>query len=217
MLQVPLPPKLISTSSITPSSPASTAVTSMDSSQFLDPDELAAKGATLLHHLAVWMIQQKNAGLAVGAGGGAGGGGAGGAGAASGGPAVGDAMPAPRRVEEVQELQLASSVSSSSSHGHSQSLPTRRQEASQSSSFSHSASRSVVRHGSESDRPDSGFDSIKDDREEEGGAAGGGLRSLVTVKDEPGSSSSPETVREISRQAVARQPLKKKRNFTYHY
>ena len=28
-------------------------------SHFLDPDELAAKGATLLHHLAVWMIQQK--------------------------------------------------------------------------------------------------------------------------------------------------------------
>lgn len=28
-------------------------------SHFLDPDDLAAKGATLLHHLAVWMIQQK--------------------------------------------------------------------------------------------------------------------------------------------------------------
>ena len=125
-------------------------------------------------------------------------------------------MPPPRRLEEVENLQLASSVSSSSSHGHSQSLPTRRQEASQSSSFSHLASRSVVRHGSESDRPDSGFDSIKDDREEESGGAGV-VRNLVTVRDEPGSSSSPETVREISRQAVARQPLKKKRNFTYHY
>ena len=191
----------MTTSPATLSTP-STAVTSLDS-QFLDPDELAAKGATLLHHLAVWMIQQKNAGVAVGAG-------------ASAGPAVGDAMPPPRRVEEVENIQLASSVSSSSSHGHSQSLPTRRQEVSQSSSFSHSASRSVVRPGSESDRPDSGFDSIKDDREEEGGA-GGGLRSLATVRDEPGSSSSPETVREISRQAVARQPLKKKRNFTYHY
>ena len=188
----------MTTSPATLSSP-STAVTS------LDPDELAAKGATLLHHLAVWMIQQKNAGLAVGGGG-----------TASPGPAVGDALPAPRRLEEVENLQLASSVSSSSSHGHSQSLPTRRQEVSQSSSFSHSASRSVVRHGSESDRPDSGFDSIKDDREEESGGAGV-VRSLVTVRDEPGSSSSPETVREISRQAVARQPLKKKRNFTYHY
>ena len=111
-------------------------------------------------------------------------------------------------------VQLSSCVSSSS-HSHSQSLPTRRQEA-QSSSFSHTVSRSVVRHGSESDRPDSGFDSIKDDREEEGGGAGV-VRSLVTVRDEAGSSSSPETVREISRQAVARQPLKKKRNFTYHY
>ena len=125
---------------------------------------------------------------------------------------MGAALPPPRSVEEV--VQLSSCVSSSS-HSHSQSLPTRRQEA-QSSSFSHTVSRSVVRHGSESDRPDSGFDSIKDDREEEGGA-GGGLRSLATVRDEPGSSSSPETVREISRQAVARQPLKKKRNFTYHY
>ena len=202
VLQVPLPPKHISTSSTT----TSPAVTSMDSSQLLDPDELAAKGATLLHHLAVWMIQQKNAGLAVGGA------------AASPGPAVGDALPSPavERERERETLQLANSVSSSSSHGHSQSLPTRRQEVSQSSSFSHSASRSVVRHGSESDRPDSGFDSIKDDREEEGGA-GGGLRSLATVRDEPGSSSSPETVREISRQAVARQPLKKKRNFTYHY
>ena len=31
-------------------------------SHFLDPDELAAKGATLLHHLAVWMIQQRKEG-----------------------------------------------------------------------------------------------------------------------------------------------------------
>ena len=125
---------------------------------------------------------------------------------------MGAALPPPRSVEDV--VQLSSCVSSSS-HSHSQSLPTRRQEA-QSSSFSHTVSRSVVRHGSESDRPDSGFDSIKDDREEESGGAGV-VRSLVTVRDEPGSSSSPETVREISRQAVARQPLKKKRNFTYHY
>ena len=26
---------------------------------FLDPNELAAKGATLLHHLALWMIEEK--------------------------------------------------------------------------------------------------------------------------------------------------------------
>ena len=126
---------------------------------------------------------------------------------------MGAALPPPRSVEEV--VQLSSCVSSSS-HSHSQSLPTRRQEA-QSSSFSHTVSRSVVRHGSESDRPDSGFDSIKDDREEEGGAgAAGAVRSLVTVRDEAGTSSSPETVREISRQGVARQPLKKKRNLTHH-
>ena len=63
-----------------------------------------------------------------------------------------------------------------------------------------------MRHGSESDRPDSGFDSNKEERE-----------GSLTLRDDPESSSSPETVTEISRQGVARQPLKKKRNFTHHY
>ena len=68
--QVPLPPKHQSTSSCPPASPLSSTTAgqpklSLDS-EFLDPDELAAKGATLLHHLAVWMIQQKNAGVPVG-------------------------------------------------------------------------------------------------------------------------------------------------------
>ena len=58
-----------------------------------------------------------------------------------------------------------------------------------------------MRHGSESDRPDSGFDSNKEE-------------SLI-LKDDPESSSSPE-VSEISRQAVARQPLKKKRNMPHN-
>ena len=78
-------------------------------------------------------------------------------------------------------------------------------------------SRSVVRHGSESDRPDSGFDSNREEREEDGGGTPG-PQGLASVRDESAeASSSPETVREISRQAVARQPLKKKRNFTHHY
>ena len=70
LFQVPLPPKHQSTSSCPPGEAMTTTSVprpklSLDS-EFLDPDELAAKGATLLHHLAVWMIQQKNAGVAVG-------------------------------------------------------------------------------------------------------------------------------------------------------
>ena len=85
--------------------------------------------------------------------------------------------------------------------------------------------RSVVRHGSESDRqsdrPDSGFDSNRDleEREEEG-AVTGTSDGVVMVRDkgegDTGAQSSPETVK-ISRQAATRQPLKKKRNFTHHY
>merc|ERR1719220_3049896 len=87
--KVPLPPKHSSTSSCPPgggmtsSSCSSQPKLSLDS-EFLDPDELAAKGATLLHHLAVWMIQQKNAGVSVGG--------------PSASSAVGDAMPPPRSV-----------------------------------------------------------------------------------------------------------------------
>ena len=78
--------------------------------------------------------------------------------------------------------------------------------------------RSVVRHGSESDRqsdrPDSGFDSNRDleEREEEGAVTGTSDKG----EGDTGTQSSPETVK-ISRQAATRQPLKKKRNFTHHY
>ena len=76
----------------------------------------------------------------------------------------------------------------------------------------------VVRHGSESDRPDSGFDSNREEgREEETAADSRGQTADREARDEAETSSSPETVREMSRQAVARQPLKKKRNFTHHY
>ena len=79
--------------------------------------------------------------------------------------------------------------------------------------------RSVVRHGSESDRPDSGFDSNREEGREEETAADSsrGQTADREARDEAETSSSPETVREMSRQAVARQPLKKKRNFTHHY
>ena len=52
---VPPSPNNSSTSAQTTNNPSNF---SFDS-HFLDPDELAAKGATLLHHLAVWMIQQR--------------------------------------------------------------------------------------------------------------------------------------------------------------
>ena len=70
---------------------------SLDSSSFLDPDVLAAKGATLLHHLAVWMIQQRQEQPGQ-----------------SPHPAVPDQMPSPC---------LASSLASP--HTHSHSLPVR--------------------------------------------------------------------------------------------
>lgn len=145
---------------------------------FPDPDELAAKGATLLHHLAVWMIQQKTEGETVGQ---------------SCRTAVGDALPPPSSNET-----LTVSTKTASPHCHSRSLPTRRQNI-VSSSFSPTPQilqGQTVRGGSELYRPDSGFDS-KDYQDEE-----------PNVKEE---GSSPE-VREMSRQALARQPvLKKKR------
>lgn len=189
--KVPLPPHHVSTSScpappspaLPSQSPSKEAAHSSNfsfDSHFLDPDELAAKGATLLHHLAVWMIQQKKEGATLGG---------------SSHTVVGDELPAPT-VEE-------SSKVSSSGHCYTQSLPARRQAA-QSSSFStnlQTLSRSTLRPGSECDRPDSGFDS-KDEKEEEPSAREEG--------------SSPEAG-EMSRQAVARQPLKKKRNFQHNF
>ena len=187
--KVPLPPHHVSTSSC-PAPPSPSQTTSRETaaghssnfsfdSHFLDPDELAAKGATLLHHLAVWMIQQRKEGASLGA---------------SSHTVVGDELPPPT-VEEASKV-------SSSGHCYTQSLPARRQAA-QSSSFSttsHTLSRSTLRPGSECDRPDSGFDS-KDEKEED-----------LPAREE---GSSPEAG-EMSRQAVARQPLKKKRNFQHN-
>jgi len=201
VFKVPFPPKITSTSSSLscPASPlissnqspltstvssSNTATPGLDS-HFLDPDELAAKGATLLHHLAVWMIQQKSSSSSANHN-------------TSSAAAVSDALPSPK----ISRSETHSTGAQPSVYHHSsQSLPIRRQQTATSSSFSHLYSRSVVRHGSESDRPDSGFDSNKEE-------------SLI-LKDDPESSSSPE-VSEISRQAVARQPLKKKRNMPHN-
>ena len=103
-------------------------------SQFLDPDELAAKGATLLHHLALWMIQQKTTSEA--------------SGASSSSSHADPPGPSGSLVTEdtgasprlMAEAGVTNSSPSSSSHLHTQSLPIRRQ-AVQSSSFSHLYSR----------------------------------------------------------------------------
>ena len=151
LFKVPLPPKHVSTSScpaspsVTSTSaasrPASTSTSSSSStmmpnsnlsldSQFLDPDELAAKGATLLHHLALWMIQQKTTSEA---------GTSSSSSQAGPGPSslvTEDIGASPRLMAEA----ATNSSPSSSSHLHTQSLPIRRQ-AVQSSSFSHMYSR----------------------------------------------------------------------------
>ena len=74
--------------------------------------------------------------------------------------------------------------------------------------------RSTLISYSECDRPDSGFDS-KDDQEEE--IAGVKEEEIAGVKEEEGvkEEGSPE-LGEMSRQAVARQPIKKKRVFHHN-
>ena len=141
-------------------------------SQALDPEELAAKGHHLLHHLAVWMIQQRQE-----------------APGSNLHPAVPDQMPEP---------------SLASPHQHSQSLPVRRQTLQQSvPSSQHQrplplSSRTNTQP--QPDRPDSGFDS----KDEEG-------RDQTLSQTE---GSSPE-IGEISRQAVARQPVVKKKRILH--
>ena len=147
LFKVPLPPKHVSTSScpaspsVTSSSsrPVNTSTSSSSStvmpssnlsldSQFLDPDELAAKGATLLHHLALWMIQQKTTSEASGAS----------SSSSQTGPES-SSLVTEARAASPRLMAEASNTSTSptcSSHLHTQSLPIRRQ-AVQSSSFSH--------------------------------------------------------------------------------
>ena len=94
-------------------------------SHFLDPDELAAKGATLLHHLAVWMIQQKSSSSSANHN-------------TSSAAAVSDALPSPK----INRSDTHSSGGQPSVYHHSsQSLPIRRQQTATSSSFSHLYSR----------------------------------------------------------------------------
>ena len=140
-IQVPFPPKITSTSSSLscPASPlissnqspltstvssSNTATPGLDS-HFLDPDELAAKGATLLHHLAVWMIQQKSSSSSTNHN-------------TSSAAAVSDALPSPK----ISRSETHSSGGQPSVYHHSsQSLPIRRQQTATSSSFSHLYSR----------------------------------------------------------------------------
>jgi len=110
---------------------------------FPNPEELEAQGATLLHHLAVWMIQQQKEEVGNND---------------SNHTAVKDELPAPS-VDEYTNTVL-------SPHRHSKSLPTRKQALISSSLVSSSPNKPNPRAGSECDRPDSGFES-KDDIEDE--------------------------------------------------
>ena len=145
-------------------------------SHFLDPDELAAKGHHLLHHLAVWMIQQRQEGRGEGRGEGR---------EPSLHPAVPDQMPEP---------------SLASPHRHSHSLPVRRQTLHP--PVPPSPSRPLpltTKSNSQPDRPDSGFDS----KDEEG------------REQTPGQTEGSPEIGEISRQAVARQPVVKKKRILH--
>ena len=71
--------------------------------------------------------------------------------------------------------------------------------------------RSTLLSYSECDRPDSGFDSKDDQEEEPAGVKEGEEEGVGLVKEER----SPE-LGEMSRQGVARQPVKKKRIFHHN-
>ena len=108
----------------------------------------------------------------------------------SSGAYVGDELPSPSLEEDEGE------------GGKGPTPATRQQTALPSSSISRKGARTTLLSGSECDRPDSGFDS-KDDQEDDGG------------KGDGGSEGSPE-LGEMSRQAMARQPVKKKRVFHHN-
>ena len=144
--------------------------------QCLDPEELAAKGHHLLHHLAVWMIQQRQK--------------------APGPPSLHPPVP-----HQMPEPSLPSP------HRHSQSLPVRRQTLHQTLPPSHHQPHHQQQHrplplssktNTQPDRPDSGFDS----KDEEG-------------RDQTQTEGSSPEVGEISRQAVARQPVVKKKRILH--
>ena len=151
----------------------------------LDPNELAAKGATLLHHLALWMIEEKK---------------------------VKEVEAAEKSLTQTQPT-VSGSCAVPGNHRH---------------------------RGSECDRPDSGFDSKDEDETKnvsisqqqqqrherhesetvsEKTSGGVTLRHVsATISEEncrassdASSSSSPDNVAEISRQAPIRQPIFRKR------
>ena len=111
----------------------------------------------------------------------------------SSGAYVGDELPSPSLEEDDEGVMKGR-----------ESVPvTRQQTVLPSSTSLRKTGRATLLSGSECDRPDSGFDS-KDDQEEDGGKG-----------DAAGSDGSPE-LGEISRQALARQPIKKKRVFHHN-
>ena len=110
---------------------------------FPPPEELEAQGATLLHHLAVWMIQQQRDD--------------------TGHTAVKDELPAPA-VDEDYDTKDCVDNDNDNKHRHSRSLPTNKQPfLPRSLANSDNSSHKV---NPDCERPDSGFES-KDDPEDE--------------------------------------------------
>jgi len=106
---------------------------------FPAPEELEAQGATLLHHLAVWMIQQQKDGAVNDT---------------IGHNVVKDELPAPS-IDEHSNTIL-------SPHRHSRSLPTNKQPFPPTALTSISTNKVFMQR----ERPDSGFES-KDDRDDD--------------------------------------------------
>jgi len=109
---------------------------------FPPPEELEAQGATLLHHLAVWMIQQQRDD--------------------TGHTAVKDELPAPA-VGEDYDTKECVDHDNDNKHRHSRSLPTNKHPFLPRSYHSNNLSHKV---SPDCERPDSGFES-KDDPEDE--------------------------------------------------
>jgi len=197
-----------------------------DPSVMLDPNELAAKGATLLHHLALWMVEERRA------------------------------KEQQQDQQQVQRREQGRAIKLETSTAEEESKPERRQEsttlfaanpaasatrgrfASGPTSAATAAVAGRGRNRSDCDRPDSGFDS----KDEEGGGSagvGGGAAPTPTpptsllmpppppppplVSAQPSgaaqavsdaSSSSPEAA-EMSRQSRNRQPLPRKRRMNH--
>ena len=181
----------------------------------LDPNELAAKGATLLHHLAVWMMEEQR------------------------GRSESTSQLNGKKHSLKSDPRLSASFAVTSSTSTScqervfRNRPRSATELQQVSAQTSSFVRGQQHHhrGSECDRPDSGFDS-KDEDEVRGGLLGSSTSGPPTLLQQlhqrqvseaiseevsagarvaSSGDTSPELTTEISRQALIRQPIFRKR------